>query len=201
MKQALLIIDYIESCCFEEYRDPQLNFELSRVRNMAYTLENLLSFYRAHGRGEIIWIASCSWVKGHVHANIERFYAEQPEAENYSHTVDGNNFYYVRPEKDERIFQKNMYSAFSGTQGRLETYLQHQKIERLLITGIYSTGGVNATICEAFHRGYALTILRDCVETFDDPDKQTFQRYLLDDWANMYGNVIHSSEYIKNAFS
>ena len=91
-----------------------------------------------------------------------------------------------------------MYSAFSGTQGRLEAYLQEQNIEHLITCGIYSTGCVNATICEAFHHGYKITIVRDCVETFDEPGIQEFQKYLIHDWSLMYGKVLSLSEYMKN---
>jgi nicotinamidase-related amidase len=114
-------------------------------------------------------------VKGYVHPNIERFYIENPEAEFYSNTIEDCDFYRILPEKNESVFEKNMYSAFSGTQGQLEAYLQKRNIEHLIICGVYSTGCVNATICEALHHGFKLTIIRDCVETFDEAGIQEFQ--------------------------
>lgn len=198
MKQALLVIDYIESCCIESYRDPHLNLGLSKVRNIASSLETLVAFYRKHNSGEVIWVTSCPWIKGYVHPNIEQLYDENPEAMFYSNTLEGNNFYKLTPKEDEQIFEKNLYSAFSGTDGRLHSYLQKKQIKHLVICGIYSTGCVNATVCEAFHNGYKLTIIRDCVETFDQPNKQEYQKYILTDWSYMYGKVVSSAEFMGN---
>ena len=198
MKQALLIIDYIENCCLEEYKNPYLNIGLSKVREIAKSLEKLLTYFREQNLGNIIWITSCPWIKGYVHPNIERFYNENPESEFYSIKTGGNDFYIIKPKKDEPVFEKNSYSAFSGTQGELSKYLRKQRIDHLIISGIYSTGCVNATICEAFHQGHKLTVIKDCVETFDDQAKQLFQRNLLIDWSYMYGNVKSLSEYIKS---
>jgi len=197
MKQVLLVIDYIESCCLEEYRDARLNHGLSKVRSIAPSLEELITFYRKQKMGEVIWITCCPWVKGQVHPNIERLYEENPESEFYSNRQGGNNFYKIQPEKQERIFDKNLYSAFSGTQGQLEAYLKNNNIEHLVISGIYSTGCVNATICEAFHHGYKLSIIRDCVETFDKAANQAYQKHLLKDWLYMYGEVINLADFIK----
>ncbi len=199
MKEALMVIDYVESCLNEDYGEVQSKLGLSRVRNIAPLLETLISFYRIQKRGDIIWIKSCPWVIGYVHPNIERFYFENPEAEFYSNTIEGCDFHHIKPEKNEPVFEKNMYSAFSGTQGRLELYLQERNIEHLIICGVYSTGCVNATICEAFHHGFKLTIIRDCVETFDEPGIQEYQKYLINDWSLMYGKVLYLSDYIKNS--
>ena len=198
MKQALLVIDYIESCCLEKYRDSHLNLGLSKVRNIAPLLQELITFYRNNSKGEVIWLTCCPWVKGYVHPNIDRLYDENPEAEFYSNTLEGNDFYYVKPKKHERIFEKNMYSAFSGTNGQLDTYLKDKNIEHLVVVGIYSTGCINATICEAFHHGYKLTIIRDCVETFDEPEKQEYQKHIFTDWSYMYGKVISLSDFINS---
>jgi nicotinamidase-related amidase len=198
MSEALLVIDYTENACFKEYQNPQYNLPLSKVRDIVSSLEKLITFYRAQRTGEVIWVKSCLWMKQYLHPNIVRFYDDNPKAEFYSVKPGGENFYHVRPDEHEKIFKKNMYGAFSGTQGRLDEYLKGKSIGHLIISGIYSTGCVNATICEAFHLGYKLTIIKDCVETFDEPGKQAFQRYLLSDWSLMYGKVINLSQLIKN---
>ena len=197
MNQSLLVIDYIESCCLEEFRDPQLKMELSKVRSMAKSLEQLITHYRMKKLGNVVWITCCSWMKGYVHPNVERLYEENPESEFYSIRSGGNGFYFVRPLPDEPIFEKNIYSAFTGTNGQLDSYLRNQKIEQLVISGIYSTGCVNATICEAFHLGYKLMIIEDCVETFDSEDKQIYQHNLLTDWSYMYGKVVKLSAFMR----
>jgi nicotinamidase-related amidase len=154
MNKALLIIDYTENACIEKYQNPQYNLSLSKVRDIVSSLEELITFYRTQRTGEVIWIKSCLWLKQNLHPNIVRSYDENPNAEFYSVKHGGDNFYNIRPEEYEKTFEKNMYSAFSGTQGRLDEYLKNKKIGHLIISGIYSTGCVNATICEAFHLGY-----------------------------------------------
>jgi nicotinamidase-related amidase len=199
MNKALLVIDYTENACFEIYQNPRYNLRLSKVREIVSSLEKLLAFQRTRERGEIIWVKSCLWIKKYLHPNIIRFYDDNPKAEFYSVKPGGENFYHVRPDEHDKVFEKNMYSAFSGTQGRLDEYLKKRNIGNLIISGIYSTGCINATICEAFHLGYKLTIIKDCIETFDEPGKQAFQSYLLNDWALMYGKVVNLSHYMENA--
>ncbi len=198
MKEALIVIDYTENACIERYQNPRYNLRLSKVRDIAPSLEKLVAFQRTRAEREVIWIKSCPWVKGQVHPNITRFYDENPEVEFYNVELGGDNFYRLQPEKHEKIFTKNMYSAFSGTQGQLDEYLRESSIGHLIISGIYSTGCVNATICEAFHLGYKLTIIKDCVETFDEPGKQAFQQHLLKDWSLMYGKIIYLSQFIES---
>lgn len=136
MNQALIVIDYTENACIETYQNPRFNLGLSKIREIAPSLEKLLTFHRNRQRGEVIWIKSCLWLKEYLHPNIVRFYDENPEAEFYSIKLGGDNFYNVRPEEHEKIFEKNMYSAFSGTQGRLDEYLRERNIEHLIISGI-----------------------------------------------------------------
>ena len=197
MNQALLVIDFIESCCLEEYKSPSLNISLSKVQGMANSIQKLVDYYRTNGIGKVIWITCCPWIKGYLHPNVERLYEENPESEFYSIKSGGNSFYKVNPLLGEPIFEKNIYSAFSGTQGQLDNYLRDQKVEHLVISGIYSTGCINATICEAFHLGYKLTVIRDCVETFDNEDKQLYQNTLFSDWSYMYGTVAGLSDFMK----
>jgi nicotinamidase-related amidase len=199
MNKALLVIDYTENACIETYQNPRYNLRLSKVRDIAPLLEKLITFHRTQNIGEVIWIKSCPWVKGQVHPNIERFYNENPQVEFYSIKPGGEDFYHIQPGEYEKIFKKNMYSAFSGTQGQLDEYLRERNIGHLIISGIYSTGCVNTTICEAFHLGYKMTIIKDCVETFDEPGKQAFQCHLLNDWSLMYGKVMDLSKYMESA--
>lgn len=193
-KQALLVIDYIESCCLERYERPEWGCTFSAVREMSSNLEELIDFYRVSLIGEVIWITCCPWVKGRVHPNIEKLYSSNPEAEFYTDGTGANRFYRISPTSQEQVVEKNLYSAFSGSQGKLKSYLEAKKIEHLIITGVYSTGCVNATICEAFHHGYTLSIVKDCVETFDRPSSQEFQSMLFEDWQYMYGELVSKKE-------
>jgi nicotinamidase-related amidase len=189
VKLALLIIDYTESCCLEKYERPEWGCTFKAVRALAPRLIALLDAFRQKRLGEVVWAISCPWTPGRVHSNIEAHYTENPEFEFYSDGTGAACFYEVQPRAEEKIFEKNLYSAFSGSGGSLHAYLQKQEIERLAIAGVYSTGCVNATICEAFHLGYRLSIISDCVETFDRDFSQEHQRHLIREWGYMYGKV------------
>jgi nicotinamidase-related amidase len=188
MKRALMIIDYTESSCSERYERPEQRCTFSAVRNMAPRLSTLLQRFRATESGEVVWIRSCPWVPDYVHPNIRTFYADAPQVAFYN-DGGGANFYRLTPLAGEPIFEKNLYSAFSGTAGKLETYLRERQIEKLIICGVYSTGCVDATICEAFHCGFQLLIVADCVETFDDSLRRDYQKHLLREWGYLYGKV------------
>lgn len=194
MNTALIVIDYTESCCLEKYERPQWQCTMSAVRQMAPRLRKTVEKFRAQKLGEVLWITPCPWIAGFVHPNIESLYAENPDAEFYTDGTGASTFYQLQPSSDEKIFEKNLYGAFSGTEGNLHSHLQKQQVKQLVICGIYSTGCVDATICEAFHHGYKLIVLEDCVETFDSRQKQDFQKHLLRNWQYMYGKVIQSAE-------
>ena len=200
MNTCLLVIDYTESCCLAKYERPQWGCTMSAVREMAERLDVLVSLFRDTGLGSVVWIVPCPWVPGEVHPNIEALYAENTEAEFYTDGTGASTFYKVSPLPGEPVFEKNLYSAFSGTAGRLDSYLVERSIAQLAICGVYSTGCVNATICEAFHRGYRLVMVRDCVDTFDGEQKQDYQRHLLRDWEHMYGKVTNTAD-ITNALA
>ena len=197
MNTSLLVIDYTESCCLEKYERPEWGCTTSAVREMASRLDLLVRTFRESELGPVVWITPCPWIPGKVHPNIEALYASNKDAEFYTDGTGASTFYKLAPLAGERIFEKNLYSAFSGTDGELHACLQEQSVERLVIAGIYSTGCVNATICEAFHRGYKLIVVGDCVETFDDEQKQDYQRHLLRDWGLMYGTVVDSSSIVE----
>ena len=197
MNTSLLVIDYTESCCLEKYERSEWGCTTFAVREMASRLHALVQTFRANELGPVVWATPCPWIPGKVHPNIEALYASNKDAEFYTDGTGASTFYKVAPLAGERIFEKNLYSAFSGTDGALHAHLQEKSIERLVIAGIYSTGCVHATICEAFHRGYELIMVHDCVETFDDKQKQDYQCHLLREWGYMYGTVVDSPDTVE----
>lgn len=73
----------------------------------------------------------------------------------------------VKPEPGEPVVTKLRVSAFSGSD--LEIILRSQQIEKLVLSGIATSGVVLSTLREAADRDYALTVLSDaCL----DPDPE-----------------------------
>lgn len=67
----------------------------------------------------------------------------------------------VAPGQEDYFVLKPMHSGFYGTV--LELLLKHLKVERLIVCGIATNMCVSFTASDAYMRGYALWIPRDCV--------------------------------------
>lgn len=65
----------------------------------------------------------------------------------------------------ERIFQKNVNSAFIGTQ--LNKYLKEQLIDNLIIAGLTTDHCVSTTARMSANLGFNTYILDDCTATFE----------------------------------
>jgi nicotinamidase-related amidase len=69
------------------------------------------------------------------------------------------------PLEGEPVFQKNVNSAFIGTQ--LEDYLRAKGISSLVIAGITTDHCVSATARTAGNLGFEVTVVADACATFD----------------------------------
>lgn len=74
----------------------------------------------------------------------------------------------VQPKSTEKIIQKNVNSAFIGTS--LETYLQEQQIEELLITGLSTQHCVSTTTRMCGNLGYKTFLVADATAAFEITD-------------------------------
>jgi len=191
-KEALLIIDTINSCCAREYELPGRGIKFSRIRKMVPLLEKYVSRYRKNG-GRIIFVACTPWTREFLPRNIRALYDNFPSSRYYSEDSTGKaeDFYMVRPVEGEKVFRKSSYDAF--TNPALGKFLRRNGIETLLISGVFSDACVNATINGAFSRGYSVRILGDLVETTDSRTRQRLQKLLKEySWPILYGPVISS---------
>lgn len=72
----------------------------------------------------------------------------------------------IEPTKDDVVVIKRRVSAFSGSD--LEVLLRAQGIQRLVLTGIATSGVVLSTLREAADKDFRLTVLSDLCADFDD---------------------------------
>lgn len=187
MSKALLVIDYVYSFIFpKKYQG--INYNTDKIKLLYKNLQKLIDYCRIN-KIEVIWIIPIVRSKTQIPDNLMKVLERTK-----SRTLKGvrsrsNEIYKLKPLESEKVFDKTYYSAFSGTEGRLNNYLKSRGIKTLLISGIYSTTCVDATITEAFGRGYELEIFENCIETIGTPFSQKFQKDLLIHWSHKYGQI------------
>lgn len=188
---CLLVIDVQDKCVHDCFAHDEFDLELTNVQRTVPKIEKLVEFCREQ-KIEVIWILTTPWTKRHLPGNMVELYESNPDATFYD--KDPASPEPILDTKDELIFRKNNYSAFGGTKGMLENYLNAKLYTRLGICGVYSTGCVDRTIGAAQDRGFFNVIFRDCVETFDDCDAEHEGRILH--WELNDGHVTTISEFI-----
>ena len=67
----------------------------------------------------------------------------------------------LAPQPGDRVFRKRRANGFEGTD--LDMSLRYRGIGTLLVTGISTEGGVEATARCGLNLGYYVVVLRDCV--------------------------------------
>ncbi len=196
---AFLVIDVINSCAQREYEDQARGIHYNRIRQMVPALSTFMTSYQRLG-GRIILTTTVPWQEDHLPENINELYRENAEARYWSHDTTGlaEGFYHI-PTCGALVFVKNSYDAF--TNGDFINTLEKLRIRYILVAGVFGDGCVMASICGGFSRGYHMIMLKDLIETTDDVDRQSFQKYLkLRMWPLMYGPTVESCE-ILAAFS
>lgn len=83
------------------------------------------------------------------------------------------------PISDEPVFQKQVNSAFIGT--NLETFLRERKIQNLTMAGLTTDHCVSTSCRMAANLGFSVVLIQDAMATFDrkSADGQTFSAELV----------------------
>jgi nicotinamidase-related amidase len=195
---ALLVIDVINSCAHEKCESSEMNIHFSKIRKMIPKLSNFIDSYRKAMGNSIIFVNITPWDKEHLPENIQELYTD-PNVTYYSDDKSGfsEEFYQVKPEKNDMVITKDTYDAFAHT--KLEKTLKEKGIQYLVIAGIFTEGCVLSTICNGFSAGFNFVILKDLIETADNEERQELSRLLKARvFPFLYGKTITSEEFLNS---
>lgn len=195
---ALLVIDPVNSCAHERCETPGRNIRFSKIRLMLPKLAKFISDYRKRVGGLVVFTTITPWNKENLPENMNRLY-EDPKATYYSDDTSGfdEKFYDVVPEKDDLVIAKNTYDAFSNKE--MATHFEKSGFKYIVMTGIFTDGCVLASVVSGFARGYNFVILKDMIETTDDPVRQKLQEFLVSyTFPVMYGKTATAREFLES---
>ena len=82
----------------------------------------------------------------------------------------------LKVESVDHEIVKKRYSAFYGTQ--LDSLLKKLKVNELILSGINSHACVRTAAIDAFQRDMDVTIIRDCVASYDEEHHEMTLKYL-----------------------
>ena len=101
---------------------------------------------------------------------------------------------FIAPRPGEVSIPKWHHSGF--TNPKLDATLRRLGVQTLLFTGIATNGCVEATVRDAFARGYYAVVLADCVGAYD----LDLQRYSLKNMATHFA-LISSTQVVQEAWA
>ena len=196
---ALLVIDVVNGCCHKDLERPEWGISFSKIRRMVPKLARFIDDFRKKIKSDVIFVKITPWKKEYLAENISELYDNDPKAYYYSDDNTGfsEEFYLIKPKKDDIVLTKNTYDAFSIS--KLKKTLKEKKIKYLVITGVFTDGCVLATVCGAFQAGLSLVILKDLVETTDVQGNQEIQKHLIKyTFPLMYGKTVTSGDFLNS---
>jgi len=194
---ALLVIDVINSCCHQKCEIKKWNISFKKIRKMVPKFVRFIEEYKKKTKNPVIYVNCVPWDKKHLMKNVVELYKD-PKCRYYSEDKSGfrEKFFMVKPEKEDVVFTKNNYDAFSNK--KLVNYLKKKKIKYIIVTGVFGDGCVDASIVGGFSRGFNFVLLKDLIETTDVPKRQRLQKIMKEElWPTMYGKTMNSKEFLK----
>ncbi len=194
---VLLVIDPVNSCAHERCETPEWNIHFTKIREMLPRLAEFVKDFKRKFGAKVIFTTITPWNKENLPENIIELY-EDPKACYYSEDTTGfdEKFNVVLPEEDDLVYKKNTYDAFANEEFLSE--LKRRKIRYIVMTGIFTDGCVIASIVSGFAKGFNFVILKDLIETTDDPERQELQKLLISyTFPVMYGKTITSGDFLE----
>lgn len=185
---ALVLVDLQNDFCKPEYSHRDVSHFQPVLRNVG----ELVQSYRETGRTPLfVRTVHDEYTTSRRRQNIREEKYGQDERPTVCHPdTDGVQLVpEVRRQDPEVLITKHEYSAFHDTS--LNTYLSNNDISTVLVAGVNTNVCVAATVYDAYHRGYEVTVLADCVASHEQEQHER----ALENIDTHFGTVCTTDEY------
>lgn len=178
MSRAVIVVDMLKGFCESG------NLASARLAGIIGCIRDMLDRELAAG-SDIIFLA-------------DTHNADDPEFDMFPpHCVAGSGEEEVVAElapylEKAALVRKNRYSGFHGTE--LESLLAELSPEEVLVAGVCTDICVMHTVADLRNRDYRVTVVADCVETYDAPGHPAddINRFALEHMRDILGATISS---------
>lgn len=185
---ALVLVDLQNDFCKPEHS----HRDVSHFQPVLREVEEFVRLYRKTGRTPLfVRTVHDEYTTSRRRQNIRERKYEQDERPTVCRPgTDGVRLVpEVRRQDPEVLITKHEYSAFHDT--GLNTYLSNNDISTVLIAGVNTNVCVAATVYDAYHHGYEVVVLADCVTSHE---REQHER-ALENIDTHFGTVCTTDDY------
>ncbi len=189
---AILVIDIQNDFCSESGVFSNIGIDVFNIRKTVPKIINFIDEARKFG-------IPIAFIKG---IYDKKFLTQNIYERNKKYGLDklclsrawGSKFYKINPEKNDQIFVKHRYDAF--TNPKLLKWLKSNNIKFLILTGFSSDVCVDSTARSGFMNGFYVITVKDCLESLGNKKKDMafYEKY--------YGALVINSrkllDFLKN---
>jgi nicotinamidase-related amidase len=180
MRPCLLVIDLLN-----DYLD---RWDSDRKAKLLANTNNVAKAFRVRGFPII-------WVRQEFRADLSDAFLEMRDKD-IAICIEGTRGAEIHDDldraPDDLIVVKKPYSAFFGT--GLDDILERRGVDEIVLCGINTHACIRTTAIDAYQRDLRVTLLLDCIDTYDEPHA----KISLDYMDGKIARLTKSSEIIRD---
>jgi nicotinamidase-related amidase len=192
---ALLVVDMQRG-----FVEPGAPLEVPMARDQVGNIRKLVDFFHQIGR-PVVYTRFCVDADAHYVfywkiAQQRGLHLEPPHCQFWDGRRETEITPELTPAVGDLVIKKFGYDAFSATP--LDALLRARSVDTVVVTGTVVNWCVDSTVRGAFHRGYYVVVVADCVSGYDHAGLTGEQwcQAELDHFAEAFGRVLTSDQLI-----
>ena len=184
-RAALIVVDVQNDFCADDGAFARLGRDVGALHPVVDRIEVLVAAARAAGV-LIVFLQYCQNDRTESDVHLEQRSRGRAGVRYCEEGTDGADFYRVSPQPGEPVVKKHRYSGFVDTE--LDLVLRSSDIASLIMTGIATSGCVEATARDGFMRDYYVVLVEDCCGSYSS----VLHEGTLQNISEAYGIVAQS---------